>query len=61
MVPINKISPRMPTENDFRPIIVSSLVCKFMEGLVMNRLKKVKLNYKQYGFRQGRGIEECKC
>lgn len=34
---------------------------KFLEGLLMEELNGVVLNWKQFGFAKGKGIEEAKC
>ena len=50
-------------ENRFRPLVVASKMVKFMEGFIMQKLRiyaKHRLNQRQFGFRPGSNIEDCR-
>lgn len=50
-------------EGRFRPLVIASKLIKFMEGLLVPKLKGYcyrKMNKSQYGFMKNVGIEECR-
>jgi hypothetical protein len=57
LVPINKVYPKKPTINDYRPIMVMSHRLKFLEICLQDKLKGYvddKNNLPcQFGFREG--------
>lgn len=60
VVPINKDAPKIGQINRYRPIVVSSPVVKYLEGLLIGKLRDYGLrglSNKQFGFRGGVGIE----
>jgi hypothetical protein len=63
LVCLNKKYPKLPTIQDYRPIVVLSPIYKFIEGYIMNSLRshaRAGISLDQYGFIPGVSIEECK-
>ena len=63
VVLLNKKYPAVPEHTEYRPIIVTSPVVKYLEGIVMEHLRKyavTSLHRAQYGFCPQIGIDECK-
>jgi hypothetical protein len=57
------VYPLTPKINEYRPICVASPVIKFLEGLLLKKLKIYatnRLHKWQYGFVPGVSIDECK-
>jgi hypothetical protein len=63
LVCLNKVYPRTPEIDQYRPIIVESPVIKFWEGLITSSLRKWMQHHmekSQFGFAPGRSIEDCR-
>lgn len=60
---LNKVYPQTPQIHEYRPIIIVSPIIKFLEGLLLPKLRNYaisKLHKWQFGFVPGVSIEECK-
>ena len=60
---LNKKFPLTPLMPEYSPIVVSSLVIKFLEGFIKPSLDKYsisRMRVEQFGFIRGIGIEECR-
>ena len=63
LVPLNKKFPLTPLVPEYRPIVVSSPVIKFLEGFIKPSLDKYsvsRMRVEQFAFIRGIGIEECR-
>lgn len=63
LVALNKEYPRIPQIDRYRPIVVMSHTIKFLEGFLVDKLKKYlnsKTSRNQFGFKKGIGIDELK-
>jgi hypothetical protein len=59
LVCLNKDYPKIGNYRNYRPITVSSLVVKFLEGYIMKSLRKYakeQMNREQFGFIPGVSI-----
>lgn len=53
---LNKEFPRCPTVERYRPIVVLSHTIKFLEGLIVDKLRNYlhkETNENQFGFKKG--------
>jgi hypothetical protein len=60
---LNKVYPLTPLVSEYRPIVVASPIIKFMEGLLLPKLRRYsisKMHSWQFGFTKGVSIDECK-
>lgn len=60
---LNKKFPKVPNFTEYRPIIIQSPVIKFLEGYIRPSLRqygKDRMQWQQFGFIEGAGIEEAK-
>lgn len=39
LIPLNKVTPATPLLSEYRPIVVSSYVIKYQEGLILEELQ----------------------
>lgn len=63
LICLNKVYPRIPQVNEYRPITVMSPVIKLLQGLITPTLAawmKSRMHKSQYGFKEKRGIEDCR-
>jgi len=63
LICLNKVYPRTPHIDQYRPIVVTSSIIKFLEGFITNSLRKYAVNNMhkhQFGFIPGLSIDECK-
>lgn len=62
LIPLNKVFPKTPSADQYRPIIVQSMPFKLIQRVIVASLKRwCKSNLRnQYGFAPGVSIETCK-
>jgi hypothetical protein len=59
LVPLNKVYPRTPKVSEYRPIVITSPIIKFLEQFIRDDLTnyaKTQLHQWQFGFIPGVGI-----
>ena len=62
LIALNKAHPSTPTPSEYRPIVVCSPVIKFLEGLLVDDLRRYlteKMSKLQFGFVPGCGTDSC--
>lgn len=62
LIPLNKVYPDIPKNTDFRPIVVLSIMYKWLELRFLSKLNRFmveKLDKNQAGFVVGMGTHIC--
>lgn len=63
LICLNKVYPRIPQLEQYRPIVASSPIIKFIEGYIapsLSKWMKTKMPKNSYGFKPDRGIEDAR-